>query len=613
MTKREVEEYIMSQIFPNASHEVTAQNVRNAFAPIVEQVWTYLEGRIGDLSQLQTADKQSVVNAINAVLGKMKTDIDKVNADIATLGSKVGELSDDVDNLKIEIIGGTQVIEDELDIIEGKYINWNGALADAEKVFYTKPIAVKAGCKYIYKGRGYKTSYGMISETDALGSMYSVQVRSIDSTLQEYEYTPATDGFIAVTGFVTYEHTLHHEKTAEGITDIVDTHTQEIEAINKVINAIEEDWSDWYELQLNKDSGVTTEVEIEKDKKYDLQIESTARATAFVLGYSTETASLIVGNYNDIYHFSHSGNLRFYAKSTGTLRFKIRKNTAPSALPVNIYINQDGSGDFKTLTEFLQVYKGDTRSKKVYIYSGVYDILEEKGGLSYLQDAIDQGARGETWRTFNEIVPPNTTIEGIGRVELTMSLPDDVSEDVAKCFAPLNLDANCEISNVSIYAKNARYAVHDESSALMKNDYSFRIFKNVKMKKEGIGYNQSYGAGHNKGSLYIFENCSFDSGGDVMTWTTHLQNGGGSNFVFKSCIFNGKVMFLTKGTSVYVENYDSVIMENCKANKIISQLNSGESGTSKNNYKITLFNCPSAILTIDNPSENTLEPEIITL
>ena len=118
----------MSQIFPNASHEVTAQNVRNAFAPIVERVWTFLEGEIGDLTQLQTVDKQSVVNAINAVLTKMKTDIDKVNADIVTLGAKVGELSGILE-------GTTQPIV--FDWLDGKLANGSATPIEDNRWTYT--------------------------------------------------------------------------------------------------------------------------------------------------------------------------------------------------------------------------------------------------------------------------------------------------------------------------------------------------------------------------------------------------------------------------------------------------------------------------------------------
>lgn len=108
MTKREVEEYIMSQIYPNASHEVKAQNVRNAFAPIVERVWTYLEGKIGSLDNLTTAHRETIVHAINSVvmeigdLSKIESSdkrsfVDAVNAIVAKFERDLGKTEGKID------------------------------------------------------------------------------------------------------------------------------------------------------------------------------------------------------------------------------------------------------------------------------------------------------------------------------------------------------------------------------------------------------------------------------------------------------------------------------------------------------------------------------------
>ena len=169
------------------------------------------------------------------------------------------------------------------------------------------------------------------------------------------------------------------------------------------------------------------------------------------------------------------------------------------------------NGDFTTFTEALRTLANDTREKTIYIEEGIYDIYAEKGGASYIQSITNPASLN--WRDVSEVVPPNTTIIGKGRVVLQFEPPAEVigSDEMAFLFSPLNVSGSCHIENIEIWATNCRYAIHDETSSRPEFNYVRRSYKNVRASKRHgtYGNDQCYAAGIAPNGVYDFDNCVF--------------------------------------------------------------------------------------------------------
>ena len=121
---------------------------------------------------------------------------------------------------KVTDLGGyPKSVQDTFTMAEtGKYIKWNTATPGTlNNSFYSEPIPVKAHCKYTFRSRGYSDVFSMISSCDSEGGNIKQEVRSIDSTVRDYEYTPYYDGYIIVSGYTTTDHLVSHIEAEDGI------------------------------------------------------------------------------------------------------------------------------------------------------------------------------------------------------------------------------------------------------------------------------------------------------------------------------------------------------------------------------------------------------------
>lgn len=200
------------------------------------------------------------------------------------------------------------------------------------------------------------------------------------------------------------------------------------------------------------------------------------------------------------------------------------------------------NGDWQTFTEMLIALENDASEKTVYVEGGVYDIFEEMGGAEYIASISDPSILN--WRDVCHVVPPNTTIIGVGDVTLQWLPESSVigSRAMAYLFSPLNLSGSCHIENITVKVKNGRYAIHDETSNDASYNGATRVFKNVRAIFESgsdYDYAYAYGAGHNKNMKLLFENCYFESK-RLTCWSTHDHPAGlneASSFTFNNCIF----------------------------------------------------------------------------
>lgn len=229
------------------------------------------------------------------------------------------------------------------------------------------------------------------------------------------------------------------------------------------------------------------------------------------------------------------------------------------------------NGDWQTFTDMLIALENDETQKTVYIDPGEYDIFTEMGGAAYIATIADPTALN--WRDVCHVVPPNTTIIGIGKVVLkwTPNASDIGSQDMAYLFSPLNVSGNCHIENIEIRVKNGRYAIHDETSGLAQYNGAKHVFKRVKaiFEPSTYGVTYAYGAGHNKNMELVFEDCYFESAVD-RCWSTHDWQPAGINdaasFTFKNCVFkvgnnDSLIQFISSDTA---GRLDQVRLDGCQ-------------------------------------------------
>lgn len=177
----------------------------------------------------------------------------------------------------------------------------------------------------------------------------------------------------------------------------------------------------------------------------------------------------------------------------------------------NLYVKQDGTGDYTSVVDAVNYANSFPGSEpvNVYIYTGVYDILEELGGQTFI-DSLDnwtyelQGLR---------IQRDNVNLIGIGYPQLVFRMPGTVTRQQSERTSCLNLTHySTRVENLVLIAKNCRYVIHDEG-----NGHSIpvhHVLKNLRCIHEGNAaglwaYPTVLGGGNTGGSTYDLINCQF--------------------------------------------------------------------------------------------------------
>ena len=261
----------------------------------------------------------------------------------------------------------------------------------------------------------------------------------------------------------------------------------------------------------------------------------------------------------------------------------------------NEYIVGPG-GDFATFTAMLIALENDTREKTVYVKGGTYDIFTEMGGAEYIA-SIAPSVADLNWRDVCHVVPPNTTIIGLGNVVLSWQPTAEqmISESVAFLFSPLNTSGTCHIENISVVAKNCRYVVHDETSGLAQYNGAKHYYKNCRFTLLDGSYGFIlYGAGHNKLMDIRFDDCVFDSQNASMIWSTHdwgTAVNDNSVFVFNNCVFISSIAnpYVRFSSTDSVGRLDKVMFNNCYLEKIKFVTTSGNDA--RQGYDVQLIGC----------------------
>lgn len=233
----------------------------------------------------------------------------------------------------------------------------------------------------------------------------------------------------------------------------------------------------------------------------------------------------------------------------------------------NLTIKQDGTGDFYRIKDCFDYItnKGDANRNhiyNVYIYSGVYDILTEQGGTTWLNNInISDGERqGLT-------IPNFTRLIGLGNVIVQCKIPGTVTNaDAYRCVSLFNCKQWNEIQNIHMVSQNVRYTVHDEASGQFGKTH--RLWKNCIFERvtgrTDIFSTTNYGGGLGSGGEYNFEDC----------------------------------IFLNDGTNLFIHNNDSiepntVVVDGCclNSNTYGHSINFGYTGSNTYNSIAIVKNC----------------------
>lgn len=218
-----------------------------------------------------------------------------------------------------------------------------------------------------------------------------------------------------------------------------------------------------------------------------------------------------------------------------------------------------------------------TKKVQINIYQGEYDFYTEFGGENFIS-SVDPSA---TWDQILPTFKNKVTIKGIGDVNISMMIPDNVYEtytSVCNKLSIINNQGDIYIKDISLTAKNCRYAIHDESNG---SDFIDTIhkFENIRVNTQnclascGIGLSTAeyefYKCIFKGGSLYM-HSWPANKGAKIKICDSVLANnlslnnyGAYRNDVF---IGNSYVSYATIGTedsTNYTTNYFDVLMVDC--------------------------------------------------
>lgn len=287
--------------------------------------------------------------------------------------------------------------------------------------------------------------------------------------------------------------------------------------------------------------------------------------------------------------FAQSDSVPEYVPYGGQLNYSDIKGIHQKT--VDIVVDKNGTRDFTKIIDAIDSIKDSSKYNiyNIYINDGEYDILEELGGQSWL-DTITSSSSGEM---FGLNIPPYVNLIGVGSVTLSCELPDSSTLAQSTKISTVNIYATNNIENLTIIAKNCRYAVHDETNNSGLNKNLRRKIKNCKLIHRGnlTGLwqsTQAYAAGTDSGGIYEFDQCVFET--NSIPFSIHNNSNQKRNIVsLKNCDFIGDsnnygLRFGSYG--VNSEQQNLVYLDNCRSNGIPRCVVEGSYNTYSNKWLI---------------------------
>ena len=194
---------------------------------------------------------------------------------------------------------------------------------------------------------------------------------------------------------------------------------------------------------------------------------------------------------------------------------------------------------YKSFIKCIKDLANNNNRKTIYVDGGKYDIFNEIGGKEF----CDTIAEGETdWEKYSVIIPPNTTIIGLGNVVFNFKPTLEQIGNGLKLLSPINIQGSCHLENITINASNCRYCIHDETGGNVKFTGAKKTYKNVHCIKSGAGLGQAYASGFDDLMEFSFDNCIFESTLDAFSMHNRDTKNASksSRIIINNCAFIGR-------------------------------------------------------------------------
>lgn len=228
-----------------------------------------------------------------------------------------------------------------------------------------------------------------------------------------------------------------------------------------------------------------------------------------------------------------------------------------------ITVKQDGTGDYTNLRLALEktLDSNITNQYEIQLYPGTYNIMEY-----YTSDEINNTG-------FIGLIKPNyVSLIGVGdcdEIILNGELDATYSSTTMKRVSTLVTYGEGELRNLTVKAKNLRYAVHDdyqfENTTLKTENCKFLKYKSDVF----TDYPQPYGGGLFSGMKRKFKKCYFFTDSSSYPFSFHNNVGLTSpvEIEIEDCQFEGvgtttSICFLSMGSGTK----DKVKMKGCRLN-----------------------------------------------
>lgn len=277
-----------------------------------------------------------------------------------------------------------------------------------------------------------------------------------------------------------------------------------------------------------------------------------------------------------------------------------------------------GAGQqYETYTECIRALQGNENRKTVYIHSGVYDIFEETGGADYWTTITDSSLN---WRDVCDIIPPNTSVIGIGDVVLEfMPENSEIASVASDLISPVNISGSCTLENVTVNADNCRYGIHDETSGLGEFAGAVKKYKNVIINRYQTGtvgsHRDAFACGYDDDAKFDFENCIFNAQTIGTPLRFHDRGKARTTINVNNCVCYGgdRIRSAVRLEDVSNNEYAHTrfTMAGCYIGGRVHELNGHNTG-GRNPFDITLINCSDVDIQIDT-EVNPFEPKVFSI
>ena len=220
---------------------------------------------------------------------------------------------------------------------------------------------------------------------------------------------------------------------------------------------------------------------------------------------------------------------------SGTLKFSVFTEASFMAKPVVVKLDANGGGDYTSLREAVEAvapYASEQTPYEIHVYPGTYNVYDD-----YTDDEISENG------FYGLMISNGISLIGIGSREgiVIAGEIDTDTYDATKRndISTLNTNGTMRLENLTITAKNIRYAIHDDY-VTMTHRFVDHVYKNLKLKCTTMTTGDiSFGAGCGNGKRIHAIDCDFEgtfllhnSANNDYSCHVYLDNCSASKFAF---------------------------------------------------------------------------------